>query len=124
VGDAWVVNDPVTGQGANLGSHSAFVLADEIIAGPPYDEAFCRRAEARMWEFAQPVTEWTNAFLQPPPPHALAVLGAASRDQRVADAFVDNFNDPVAQWAALRTPEGAAAWLAGFAEEAEEEADA
>jgi 2-polyprenyl-6-methoxyphenol hydroxylase-like FAD-dependent oxidoreductase len=121
VGDAWVVNDPVTGQGANLGSHSAFVLAEEILAGPPYDEAFCRKAEARMWEFARPVTEWTNAFLQPPPPHALAVLGAASQDQRVADAFVNNFNDPVAQWAALGTPEGAAAWLAGFARK---EADA
>lgn len=111
VGDAWVVNDPVTGQGANLGSHSAFLLAEQILAGPPYDEAFCRKAEARMWEFAGPVTEWTNAFLEPPPPHALEVLGVASIDERVADAFVDNFNDPLAQWNALRTPEAAAAWL-------------
>ena len=111
VGDAWVVNDPVTGQGANLASHSAFVLAEQILAGPPYDEAWCRTTEARMWEFARPVTEWTNAFLQPPPPHAVEVLAAASQDQRVADAFLDNFNDPPAQWNALATPEGAAAWL-------------
>lgn len=112
VGDAWVVNDPVTGQGANLASHSAFVLAEAITAdGPPYDEAFCRKAEQRMWEVARPVTEWTNAFLEPPPPHAVEILAAAGEDQRVADAFIENFNDPVAQWNALATPEGAEAWL-------------
>jgi 2-polyprenyl-6-methoxyphenol hydroxylase-like FAD-dependent oxidoreductase len=114
VGDAWVVNDPVTGQGANLGSHSAFTLAEEILAGPPYDEAFCRRAEARMWEWAGPVTEWTNSFLLPPPPHALELLGAAGQDQRIADAFIDNFNDPVAMWEVLSSPEGTATWLRSF----------
>jgi 2-polyprenyl-6-methoxyphenol hydroxylase-like FAD-dependent oxidoreductase len=111
VGDAWVLNDPASGQGANLASHSAFVLAEEIIAGGPYDEAFCRKAERLMWEFARPVTEWTNAFLQPPPPHAVEILAAASEDERVADGFIENFNDPVTQWNALGTPEGAAAWL-------------
>jgi 2-polyprenyl-6-methoxyphenol hydroxylase-like FAD-dependent oxidoreductase len=111
VGDAWVVNDPIAGQGANLASHSAFVLADEIAAGGPYAEAFCRKAEARMWEFAKPVTEWTNAFLEPPPPHAVEILAAASADERVADAFMDNFNDPPAMWDALGSPDGAATWL-------------
>lgn len=111
VGDAWVLNDPVAGQGANLASHSAFVLAEEITAGGPFDEAFCRKAERRMWEFARPVTEWTNAFLQPPPQHAVQILAAASADERVADGFVENFNDPVVQWNALGTPEGAEAWL-------------
>lgn len=118
VGDAWITNDPVAGQGANLGSHSAFTLAEEIIAGPPYDEAFCRRAERRMWEYARPVTEWSNAFLLPPPPHALDVLGRAGADQRIADAFIDNFNDPPAMWRVLGSPEGAAAWLATFGQPA------
>lgn len=115
VGDAWVVNDPNAGQGANLGSHSAFVLADAIIAGPPYDEAFCRRAEAAMWEYARPVTEWSNAFLVPPPPHAIDILVAASQDQRIADGFIDMFNNPPAMWQVLGTPEGAAEWLRSFA---------
>lgn len=114
VGDAWVVNDPISGQGANLGSHNAFTLAEEILAGPPYDEHFCRRAEARMWELAGPVTEWSNAFLLPPPPHALELLAAASADQRIADAFVDNFNDPPAMWQAFGSPEGTATWLRSF----------
>jgi 2-polyprenyl-6-methoxyphenol hydroxylase-like FAD-dependent oxidoreductase len=114
VGDAWVVNDPVTGQGANLGSHSAFALAEEILAGGPYDEAFCRRAEARMWEWAGPVTEWTNSFLLPPPPHALELLGAAGQDRRIADAFIDLFNDPVTMWKVLGSPDGTATWLRSF----------
>jgi hypothetical protein len=40
VGDAWVVNDPLTGQGANLGSHTAWLLADTIAADLSYDEVF------------------------------------------------------------------------------------
>lgn len=39
VGDAWVLNDPVMGQGANLASRAASVLGAEITAGGPYDEA-------------------------------------------------------------------------------------
>ena len=115
VGDAWVLNDPIVGQGANLGSHSAFSLAEEILVGPPYDEAFCRRAEARMWEFGRSATEWNNAFLLPPPPHALELLAAASQDARIADAFVDNFNDPPAMWRVLGSPDATAAWLGRFA---------
>src|SRR5918992_558665 len=49
VGDAWVLNDPISGQGANLGSLCAFALADLISAGGPYDEEFCRRAEKEVW---------------------------------------------------------------------------
>jgi 2-polyprenyl-6-methoxyphenol hydroxylase-like FAD-dependent oxidoreductase len=111
VGDAWVINDPIAGQGANLGSQCAFVLADAIVAGAPYDDDFCRRTEKEMWEVARPVTEWTNAFLQPPPPHAVEILAAANEDARVADAFINNFNDPATMWSALGSPEGAAAWL-------------
>lgn len=111
IGDAWVLNDPIVGQGANLGSHSAFVLADAILGGPPYDSRFCRTAEARMWEFARPVTEWTNAFLQPPPAHAVGLLAAAAQNQRVADAFINNFNDPPAMWHTLSSPEHTDAWL-------------
>jgi len=114
VGDAWVVNDPLTGQGANLGSHCAWVLADAILADDTYDELFCRNVEARMWDMAGPVTEWSNAFLQPPPDHVLELLGAATADKAVADALVGGFADPQAMWRRLATPERAAAFLAHF----------
>lgn len=114
VGDAWVVNDPLTGQGANLGSHCAWVLADAILAETVYDELFCRLVEDRMWHMAGPVTEWSNAFLQPPPDHVLQLLGAATADMAVADALVGGFADPQAMWRRVATPERAAAFLASI----------
>lgn len=112
IGDAWITNDPITGQGANLGAHCAAVLARWIVEDLAYDEEFCRGVEQEMWSFARPVTEWTNAALRPPPPHVLGVLAAAADDQAVADAFIDGYNDPAAMWRALATPARAEAFLA------------
>ncbi|GAB1334049.1 alanine-phosphoribitol ligase [Streptomyces sp. E-15] len=113
IGDAWITNDPLTAQGANLGSHTAFTLADLITdAEGPFDEAFCRAASARLWEHARHVVEWSNAFLAPPPPHVAGLFGRAAADKRIADAFVSRFNDPVAMWRTLSSPEGVAAFVA------------
>jgi 2-polyprenyl-6-methoxyphenol hydroxylase-like FAD-dependent oxidoreductase len=112
VGDAWITNDPITGQGANLGSRSAWTLADAIAAGGPFDEAFCRRVADDMWRDAAPVTMWTNAFLQPPPPHALALLGAAAQHQAVADGFVQMFANPPQMWATISDPAATEAYIA------------
>jgi 2-polyprenyl-6-methoxyphenol hydroxylase-like FAD-dependent oxidoreductase len=114
LGDAWVLNDPIAGQGANLGSRCAFVLADAILTASGFDELFCRRVEALMWEAARPVTEWSNAFLEPPSTHGLELLAAAAADQRVADEFIDRFDDPPAMWAILSSPEGTAEFLERF----------
>jgi 2-polyprenyl-6-methoxyphenol hydroxylase-like FAD-dependent oxidoreductase len=113
VGDAWVVNDPLTGQGANLGSTCAFLLADAILAGPPFDERFCRTTVDTMWPAARAVTEWTTAFLAPPTEHLLGLLAAAADDVRVAHAFLNNFNDPVAMWDSIATPAHTATFVAG-----------
>ncbi len=55
---------------------------------------------------------FSNALLQPPPPHVEAIFGAAWQDQAVADAFVDKFAHPDEMWRAISTPERAAAFLA------------
>jgi hypothetical protein len=111
IGDAWVTNDPITGQGANIGSHCAFVAADAIARGGPYDEEWGAAAEAAMWEFAGPVTAWTNAFLQPPPPHVVQLLHAASEHQAVADALISGFGTPVTLAAALADPDATTAFI-------------
>jgi 2-polyprenyl-6-methoxyphenol hydroxylase-like FAD-dependent oxidoreductase len=112
IGDAWITNDPLTAQGANLGSHTAFALAELIsTARGPFDGAFCRSASARLWDHARHVVEWSNAFLAEPAPHVAALFRQAAEDKRVADAFVSNFNDPVAMWRTLSDEEGVASFV-------------
>ena len=111
IGDVHILNDPVTGQGANVASYAAWVLGEAIREGGPFDESFCQRVEDQIWEFASAVTAWTNTMMQPPPPHAQAIFGAAAQRQSVADELAENFNNPPRFWAALESPAGAAAFL-------------
>jgi hypothetical protein len=64
--------------------------------------------------YLRAVTEWSNASLQPPPPHVMDIFHAASERQNVADAIASNFADPQAAWAAFGTPQGAAGFLRRF----------
>ncbi|MFG2919309.1 styrene monooxygenase/indole monooxygenase family protein [Kitasatospora sp. NPDC048298] len=114
LGDAWIVNDPITSQGANLGSYCALELAEAIADGPPYDEAFCRRVERRLRPHTDAVVQWTNAFLRPPTPQILELLRAADADPAVAKAFAANFDNPPAMWRSIATPEQTAAFLAAL----------
>ncbi|MER6578168.1 styrene monooxygenase/indole monooxygenase family protein [Nonomuraea sp. NPDC001023] len=96
--DAWVTNDPITGQGANLGSACAWIAAEAIAAGGPYDAAFARETTRRMWVAAEPVVAWTNAFLRPPAEHVLTLLAAAATRQELADLVLSLFGDPARAW--------------------------
>lgn len=119
VGDTHVTNDPIAGQGANAASASAFALAQAIVAtlhgGLPFDEGFCRVAEKLTWAAAAPATHWSNAMLQPPPPHLVELLVAGTRDFRVADAIATAFMRPEQALASFATPETAAAFVARVA---------
>ncbi|HEX3779849.1 MAG TPA: hypothetical protein VHX38_09270 [Pseudonocardiaceae bacterium] len=64
------------------------------------------------WDYAQHVTNWTNALLGPPPPHVLEILGAASMSQPVANRFVNGFNDPSDYQHWFMDPEKSKAYLA------------
>ncbi|MBB5938717.1 styrene monooxygenase/indole monooxygenase family protein [Streptomyces zagrosensis] len=99
VGDAWITNDPLTAQGANLGSRLAFHLADALreYTGA-HDETFCRTVSEQLWTLAQPVVDWANLFIGPPAPQIGTLLAAAATDQRVADAFVARLDHPEAMW--------------------------
>ena len=119
VGDTHVNNDPIVGQGANAASRAAWLLGELVVAraraGGRFDESFCVESEQQLWESVRPTTEWTNAFLQPPPPHAISLLVAAAQNQAIADAFVTNFNYPRRQWDVLSSPDATAAFIGSFA---------
>jgi hypothetical protein len=114
IGDAHVLNDPIVGQGANAASHAAWMAAQAILDGGPFDADFCCRVHERTLPYLRAVTEWSNASLQPPPPHVMDIFHAASERQNVADAIASNFADPQAAWAAFGTPQGAAGFLRRF----------
>jgi 2-polyprenyl-6-methoxyphenol hydroxylase-like FAD-dependent oxidoreductase len=111
LGDAHVLIDPVTGQGANTASHAAWVLGEAIRDGHTYDEAFCRRFEQQICAYALPVSEACNARLRRPQPHAIELAIAAMHNQAIADLYGDGFNHPDRFWEIASSAERTAALL-------------
>jgi Styrene monooxygenase A putative substrate binding domain len=111
--DVVVANDPITGQGSNNACHCAETYLTEMLAHDgPFDRAWMERTFEKYWEYAQHVTNWTNALLQPPPPHVLEIIGAAGQHPAVAKRFVNGFADPTDFQHWFMTPDKAAAYLA------------
>lgn len=52
----------------------------------------------------QYITGFTNMLLQPPPPHVMQYLGAASQVPSLGDTFFDNFGDPQRFWPWIASP--------------------
>lgn len=94
--DVVVANDPITGQGSNNASKcAAFYLRGILDHGDkPYDPEWMTRTFEHYWTDARHATNWTNAMLQPPPPHVMNILGAAASFPAVASRFVNGFADP------------------------------
>jgi hypothetical protein len=112
--DVVVANDPITGQGSNNASKCAAIYLKAILdhGDRPYDTDFMRATCEAYWDYAQYPTAWTNAMLQPPPPHVVQLLGAASQHQRIANRFANGFNDPRDLFEWFMDPGKAAAYLA------------
>jgi 2-polyprenyl-6-methoxyphenol hydroxylase-like FAD-dependent oxidoreductase len=96
MGDTVVLNDPITGQGANSAVKCADIYARMINAHVgDFSNEWMQQAFDYYWTYAQWVTAWTNGMLQQPMPlHIQQLLGAASQVSGVAEAFVNGFNYP------------------------------
>lgn len=93
--DAVVLNDPITGQGANNAVRCAEIYLDSIIeqGNAPADEEWMQRTFDRYWTgYAQWVVCWTNLLLNPPN-HVFKLLDSAGKMTAVAQAFVNGFDD-------------------------------
>jgi hypothetical protein len=111
LGDAHATLDPLLAQGANIGSYSAFVLAEAIEEASAFDLAFCREVERCRSARILAAARWTNASLRSPDEARIELLTAMSRNQRLANTYFDNFNRPEQQWERVRSPESIRAWL-------------
>jgi hypothetical protein len=116
IADVVCLNDPITGQGSNNASKAAKAYMDAIVEadGGPFDAAFMQRAFDRFWAEAQYVSGWTNAMLQPPPPHVLNVLGSAQQFPALADRIADCFDRPANFFPWFAVPEEAEKVLATY----------
>ncbi|WP_326609481.1 FAD-binding oxidoreductase [Streptomyces scopuliridis] len=112
--DVVVVNDPVTGQGANNAARCADIYLDAILeqGEGPFDPAWMRRTFDVFWDHARHTTAFTSMMLEPLPEHMLRVLSAAVSHEAVARRFANVYADPsdFANW--LADPAATDAYLA------------
>ena len=96
LGDAVLLNDPITGQGSNNAAKFARVVDQALAAhgAQPLDARFIQHCFDSFWAYASHVVNWTHAMLMPPPEHVMAVLGACARHPAAARRFVNGFDDP------------------------------
>lgn len=97
MGDAVVLNDPVTGQGSNNAAKSAACYLESICshADGEFDAHWMAQTFDNYWRgWAQWAVAWTNSMLEPPKPHVERILAAAADTPRLASAVVNGFDDP------------------------------
>ena len=105
LGDVHVTVDPLLAQGANIGSYSAFALADAIQEAGAFDLAFCHDVERCRAARLLGASRWTNAFLQPPDDTGMELMVALSHDRRLAQEYFENFSRPDRQWERIGSAE-------------------
>jgi hypothetical protein len=97
--------DPIAGQGANSGNKMAKNLVEAVVAhgDRPFDAPWMTETFERYWaRHGAPTVRFNNLFLEPLPDAGKQVLIAqygsdgvrTDAPQRIAAAFVANFEDP------------------------------
>ena len=103
--------DPTTPRSARR-SISTAILAQ---GDKPLDQAWMQATFDRFWDYVQYVTGWTNALLQPPPPHVLNIMGAAQGFPVLARRIANGFNEPLDYFPWFAVPEEADKYLKSLA---------
>lgn len=96
MGDAVVVNDPITGQGSNNAAKCAQVYLDCILARgtESFDREWMQDTFETYWNYANRVVSWTNSMLLPPTPSSLALLMGADKLPKLAHFMANAFDNP------------------------------
>ena len=93
-GDVVILNDPLTGQGANNASKHAAIVTQSILdrADLPFDAEWMRATFDRHWDKAQHVARFTNLLLNPEE-QVLGILAHIGDNAALGHAFLDGFQD-------------------------------
>jgi flavin-dependent dehydrogenase len=117
IGDVVVLNDPISGQGANNAAHAAGIYLEAILdrGDEPFTPEWMQQTFDTFWADAQHSVLLTRMLLEPMPPHAQQVLGAAAQYQEIADKFAEVFPHPATLHDFLADPVKAAAYVESVA---------
>jgi len=125
LGDAAVLNDPITGQGSNNAAKCADIYLQSILdhGDGKADPEWMQQTFDRYWSgYARWVSEWTNMLLNASP-HVSKILQSAARLREVSEAFVNGFDDPRSLFPWFMEAEAAEAFLQEAASAAAERFD-
>src|SRR5712692_8710820 len=125
LGDAAVLNDPITGQGSNNAAKCADIYLQSILdhGDGKADPEWMQQTFDRYWSgYARWVTEWTNMLLNAPP-HVSKILQSGARLKEVSGALVNGFDDPRSLFPWFMEAEAAGAFLEEAASAAAERFD-
>ncbi|WP_428382068.1 styrene monooxygenase subunit StyA [Nevskia ramosa] len=114
LGDVQVTVDPLLGQGANVASHAAWILGEEIVRQDVFDERFVEHVNMRRNDRVLGAARWTNFMmtnLKAMPVELQQFIGALSQNRALADEFTDNFNFPEKQWDCFASIDRMKAWV-------------
>lgn len=102
LGDAVVLNDPVTGQGGNNATKAAQIYFNEIISrkDADFDVSWMQATFEKYWDYVAFPTMWTNSNLMEPMPHIQYLLSQASLYPELANKLAKAFDNPnkLASW--------------------------
>ncbi|MFJ9841415.1 styrene monooxygenase/indole monooxygenase family protein [Kitasatospora sp. NPDC101155] len=119
LGDAVVVNDPITGQGANGAARAAEAYRRAIVehgAAPFTADWMCRTAERFWQQHARHTVEFTASMLTVPD-HLQGVFAAAAEHEQVARRLANTYAEPSDHAAWLATPGLTAAYLSSVGDQ-------
>jgi 2-polyprenyl-6-methoxyphenol hydroxylase-like FAD-dependent oxidoreductase len=111
IGDVHVTMDPCVGQGANVASFGAVVVAEEIAVRDAFDDAFFAAVDERRDPRVLAAYNWTNANLMPPPMEVMAMVLALARDRALCDQFTNDFSYPEKNWGRISSPANIRDWI-------------
>jgi flavin-dependent dehydrogenase len=96
MGDAVVLNDPISGQGANNASKCASIYMSKILShqDKPFDKAWMQETFDDFWEDAKWSTALSNLLLKSPDEHVIELLAAAGQIPALADKIANGFDCP------------------------------
>jgi 2-polyprenyl-6-methoxyphenol hydroxylase-like FAD-dependent oxidoreductase len=118
IGDVFVQQDPIAGQGANMATWNAKVVVDAVRErlreGGPFDDAWKLATAERQWAIAQHSVRFSNTLLDPPE-YVLGALGAAGQCPDVRRWLVNGFAQPSDFADRLYDPTALQQYLAGVA---------